>query len=369
MNIAELFISLGIKGDDKTEKSLKNTETGLGKVKSMSLEAKAALVGVVYGLERMMSQSAQMGTSLLNFTTLTGISAQELQKWQYAARQVGVSSEEMTGSLKAVQNAMTNMLLGKGAPEGMAMLANKVGFDPEKARDTLYVMGQLQKFAQEVPNDVGNQMLKSFGLSEGTISAMRRNAFRPEVLQRAPTYSDREINSLNKADVAWANLGNKIQMAFGHFNAKHGAQLVGELSKVTTEIIKMVNAFTVLAEKLKLIQGIGKVFEGWSQIFQGITAVAEGKVGLGDLAEGAKDLFKGIAITANENAQNLRKDYEASQAAPNLRAQPTEKNQNINVTQTLQFQHDGKDAKKTAGSVHKAVKDAYRQMSTQSQGN
>jgi len=165
MTIAELFVNLGVKGADSAGKALGGVKGGLGEVKSMSLEAKAALVGVIYGLERMMSNSAQLGTSLTNFNALTGISAQQLQQWQYAARQAGVAGEEMTGSMKAVQSTMANMLMGKGAPEGMAMLANKVGFDPARARDTAYVLGQLQKFAQSVPQDVGNAMIKSFGVS------------------------------------------------------------------------------------------------------------------------------------------------------------------------------------------------------------
>lgn len=390
MTIAELFVNLGVKGADSAGKALSGVKSGLGDVKSMSLEAKAAIVAVVYGLERMMSQSAQMGTSLLNFNTLTGISAQSLQQWQYAARQAGVSGEELTGSLKAVQNSMTNMLLGKGAPEGMAMLANKVGFDPAKARDTLYVMGQLQKFAQTVPQDVGNNMLKSFGVSEGTIAAMRRNMFTEDNFKKAPTYSDKEVGQLNKVDVAWSNLGNKIQMAMGHFTSKHGMELVTDLSKITTEVFKMLDAFTKLAEKLKFFQGIAKVFEGWGLIFKGITGGVEnvtdalsddpkkankGKEGIKDFFGGMADAWKGMQIDAEERQQAQMaadmKAYNERHGAPAMKPSVagSGKTQNISVTQTLQFQHDGKDAKKTGASVNKAVKDAYRQMQAQGQGS
>lgn len=374
MKIAELFVGLGVKGADQAGKALGGVKTGLGEVKSMSLEAKAAIVGVVYALERMMTQSAQMGTGLLNFNQLTGIGAKELQQWQYAARQAGVSADEMTGSLKAVQNSMTNMLLGKGAPEGMAMLANKVGFDPARARDTLYVMQQLQKFAQSVPKDVGNNMLKSFGLGEGTISAMRRNVFTPDTFAKAPVYGDKEVSQLDKVNVAWGNLGQKIQMAFGHFTSKHGMELVADLSKITTEVVKLADALTTLAEKSKVFAFIGKLIEGLTGATQDFTGYVQGKRSfLGEDLDKNGNVAKKHAtgsvwnkIFTEQHAEEYIKDMFKGLGGPSV--SPTQP-QNVEVNQTLNFHHDGKDSKKTGDSTNKAVKDAFRQLSAQSQGS
>lgn len=379
MTIGEFFINLGIKGADTAGKALGGVKSGLGDVKSMSLEAKAAIIGVVYGLEQLMSHSAQMGTDLTNFNALTGMSTKELQQWQYAARQAGVSGEEMTGSLKAVQNAMTNMLLGKGAPEGMAMLANKVGFDPAKARDTMYVMGQLQKFAQAVPKDVGNNMLKSFGISEGTIAAMRRNAFTPQAFAKAPTYSNGEIGQLDKVNVAWSNLGNKIQMAFGHLTAKEGLPIIKDISMLTDKVLALIEAFVKLSEKLKLFEVIGKVFEGWGIIFDGISSAVDKLTGTTEEAAGKDKKLKknpvsmlsdwvGGKIDDYYYLQDQKKGLHP-QVTPHMKPDTTKNTtQNIEVNQNLHFQHDGKDHKKTGDSVHSAVKGAYRQMQAQSQG-
>lgn len=364
MKIAEFFVQLGIKGDGSAKKGLKDVKSGLGEVKSMSLEAKAAIIGAIYALERMMSDSAKAGTGFMNFASLTGQSAIALQQWQFAARQVGVANEEVEGSFKAVQQSMTNMLLGKGAPEGMAMLANKVGFDPNKARDTFYVLEQLQKFAKEVPEDVGNAMIRSFGVSDNMIAAMRRNAFRPEVMKNAPVYGQGEINQLNKVDVAWSNLGNKIKMAFGHLTAKHGLSVVKDIAQLADQVMKLADAFVILAEKLKVVEGIGKVFEGWTMIFKGLTDIASGKVSMKDIKEGAGDFMKGVYETAKESINGP-----GYTIAPPKQAPAENKTQNINVNQNLNFQHDGKDAKKTGASVNKAVKDAYRQLSAQAQGS
>jgi hypothetical protein len=402
VNIAELFVSLGIKGSEKTVGALTNVKKGLGEVSSMSLEAKAGILAAVYGFERLMSASAAVGTGLTNFTALTGLSAKSLQQWQYAARQAGESSEEFTGSLKAVQNSMTNMLLGKGAPEGLALVAKATkDFDPTRVRDTFYVMQQLQKAAQTLPKDLGNQALKSFGLSDATIAAMRRNAFRPEVMSKAPTYSDRETAQLDKANIAWSNLGNKIEMAIGHFNARHGAQLVTDLSKVTDQVLKLVEAFQRLAEKLKLFQWIGKAFEGWAMIFGGVSQGVDRITGavqdpkkreqlgsdvlgffkempsvfkamIDDISPETKDKFKNILYGDTPFYQAPNGASGGSSTAPMIAPSvppllPSGSTQNINVNQNLNFQHEGKDHKKTSDSVKKAVQDSYRQMSAQGQ--
>lgn len=267
MTVAELFVNIGVKGADSAGRSIFMIERGMKEVASTSLAAKAAIVGVMYGLERLMMNSAHAGTNLLNFASLTGLSTKELQQWQYAARQAGVQGEDMASSVRGVQNAMSDMLMGKGAPSGMGLLATKVGFDPAKARDTFYVLKQLQQFAKEVPADIGNAVLKSFGIGDAMIAGMRRNAFNEDVFKKAPTYSEGEIGSLNKVGVGWSNVGNKIEMAMGHLTAKHGMNMVNDIGNIVGQIMKLADALTTLAEKLKIFELIGKVFEGWGLLF------------------------------------------------------------------------------------------------------
>lgn len=372
----ELFVNLGVKGSDKTIGALTGIKKGLGETASMSLEAKAAIVGAMYALERLFAASGAAGTNLTNFNALTGLSTKQLQQWQYAARQAGISNEEFTGSLKAVQTGMTNMLLGKGAPEGMALLANKVGFDPKRARDTFYVMEQLQKFAKTAPADVGNSVLKSFGVSEGTIAGMRRGVFNQQAFAKAPSYSDKEIGALDKANVAWSNLGNKIEMAFGHFNAKHGGALVNDISKIVTQVIKLAEALQHVAEKLKLFtifeKSLGAVagfLETTATLFGGSekdrskkASEISKKVNSGEtrsfLEKLGLNLKGGNPFLANmSEKQPIQPDITPSVKAPSQQANT----QNVNINQNLNFQHEGKDHKRTADSVKKANQDALRQ--------
>lgn len=384
MNVAELFVNLGIKGSEKTLGALSSVKKGIGDLSATSLEAKAAIIGAVYALEKLMSHSAQQGTNLSNFNALTGISTKQLQQWNYAALQAGESNEEFTGSLKGVYDKMAQMKLNKGQPEGLDLVARTVGFDSKKAyKDTFYAMEQLQKFAHsKVPMDIQNQVLKNFGLSENTIAAMRKGVFNAQNFSKAPTYGEGEINKLNKVDVAWKNLGQKIQMAFGHFTSQHGMQLVGDLSKVTDQVFRMVDAFSKLADKLKLFQWVGKAFEGWSEIFGGVAdsvdrvskskgGALEGmkKEGMSFL-EGTKDFIKGLGMTLEESGAPKATGSVGESITPNIQGGSSKNvNNNTTINQNLNFQHDGKDHQKIKESHHKSVRDAYKQLSSLTQGS
>lgn len=384
MNVGQFFISLGIKASGKTIGALNSVKTGLGDVKSMSLEAKAAIIAAVYGFEQLMKSSSQAGTDLENFNALTGISAQTLQQYQYAARQVGVSNDEMRGSFVSVQNVMTNMRLGKGAPEGLGMLQRKVGFDASKAlKDTEYVMKKLQEYANsEKEVSMRNAVLKSFGLSDTVIAGMARNAFRPEVMQKAPSYNDAEAKQLDRVRAAWSNLGNKVQMAIGHFNVLHGGQLVNDLSKITDKVIVLVEAFMKLAEALHLFENIGKVVDMLSSVTEiaayttkGISAGVKTSETLAkdiyaNPKEGIKELFNLLGEKVKGASSGIANDNPISLGAiPTANAGvASNSTQNNNVNQTFHFQTDGSDHKQVGDAAQKGITNAYLQLQSKQGG-
>lgn len=283
MDVGELFVSLGIKGSDKTIGAIDGIKKGLKDTASVSLEAKAAIIGAMYALERLFSASGHAGTDLKNFNTLTGVSTQTLQQYQYAARQAGATNEEMEGTFKSLQRTMTEAAyLGK-APEGLGRVSMVLGRNITSAEVASYIKrpqdmisGILQEYAQKEPDPgLRNWALNSFGIGDGISAAMARNEFRPDVFKRAPTYNDREINNNDKANIGWSNLGTKIEMAIGHFNAAHGGQLVKDISMIADKVLNLANSFERLSEKIHLFEGIGKVFEGWKIIFDEIIKVVD----------------------------------------------------------------------------------------------
>lgn len=379
MDIGSLFLNLGIKGSEKTVGALTNVKKGLGEVGSMSLEAKAGIIAAMYALEQLFATSGKAGTDLTNFNAVTGESVKTLQQYQYAARQVGVSNQDVEGSFKALQSTMTKTLLGEGGPKGLARVSLLTGGISDKdiqeyAKDPAKLIQRLQQYASKETNvGLRNETLKSFGLGENMIAALSRNAFNPNVLKKAPTYSDNEVKQLDKANIAWSNLGNKIQMAVGHFNAMHGGQLVGDISKIVDQVVKLSEAFVKLSEKLHLFEGIGKIFSGWTKIFQGVTsgvdaltgAVTEPKKGkqlLDDTVTGGKNFILGMMGDLKDKLVGP----DATMIQPSIpKTAVASNNQNNQVSVTNNFAHPGVDPKKTGESVHKSIRDAHRQLSSQ----
>lgn len=311
MNVAELFVSLGIKGADKTVGALTGVKKGLQDVASTSLETKAAIIGAMYALERLFAASGKTGTDLANFNSLLGVSAQTLQQYQYAARQVGVSNQEVEGTFKSLQGAVTKTLLGEGAPKGLARVAQLTGGitaqDLKRFQEQPQLLIQkLQEYAQkETSTGLRNEVLKSFGITDNMISAFNRNAFRPDMLAKAPAYNDSEIKSLDRANIAWSNLGNQIEMAVGHFNALHGGQLVGDISKIVEQIIKLANAFVLLSEKAHIFEIIEKTVSASTEAIKLFTKILEGFATGKELGAGG---FEKPAVEGKEKALPTAKE-------------------------------------------------------------
>ena len=81
----------------------------------------------MYALGRLVNSTGKQGNELAHFNALMDTSTKTLQQYQYAAQQVGVSNEEVTGSFKGLQSSMTKILTGEAVPKGLARLAMVTG--------------------------------------------------------------------------------------------------------------------------------------------------------------------------------------------------------------------------------------------------
>lgn len=418
--------------------ALVSVKSGLKDVASVSLEAKAAILGALYGLEQLFSKSNQTGTALQNFNAVIGgDTIQTLQKYQYAARQVGISNEETATSFKALQNVATDIRYGVARPSGMAQVQKTVGLTAGDIDEAMVhpekLLLKLQEYLQKEKNvGLANQVVRSFHLGDNFIAAGRRNAFNPQALASAPTYSNKESSALDKENIAWANLQNKIEMAIGHFNAKHGTEIVNEISQ-------LVNTAIVLAENLmKLSEGL-HAFSLLNDALKGVNVTVSALVGLTGKGSATEKLGKAVTNPTNEEGEDLwqqnknsREDelrglgkaretgsaqkpgstvgqafkgfaipggddddsgiasqvqkfkgtsvpgqttpsplQNASNPAPNITNSPSSENstQNVTVNQTLNFPTNTSKPDDHAKAVDKAVKDAFRQLPSQKQGS
>lgn len=289
----------------KARDQVNGVQKGLKDTAAASFEAKAGILAAAYALQRLVSASNQRGTELTNFATVLDTSAKTLQQYQYAGQQVGVTNDEMAATFKNLSSAAAKITLGQGAPGGLFEVAANAGVrlgpaDIKRMADNPEEMIQLlQKFFQskraQTDKAWANEMGRTFGLSDNVIAAMRKNAFRPEAIAKAPAFSDKEAANLAKLDAQWKNLGTKWEMFFGKMNLQHGGELIKDLDMISTKVMTLMESFSKLAEKLKIFETIGKAFEGWSMIFDGINS------GVTSLTEAAEDPKKAVTMRDSIN--------------------------------------------------------------------
>lgn len=370
MNIADLFVNLGITGADKTVGALGDVKKGMGELKSMSIEAKAAILGAMYGLERLMAQSGQTGTGLVNFAALTGQSLKQIQQWRYGMIQAGGTAEEMDQNIKNIQKSMAAVDLGKGIPEGLAILSQAAGgIDFSKKDDPFYMMRAFEKGIKNLGDSpkgkaIANYLAQSVGLSEDMITGFRRGKFDDKVLNKAPIYSDKEAGQLDKSNIAWKNLGQQIQMSIGHFNAAHGGELVKDITKLVKVFFDLLGVIEKVSEKFRVFDVLSDVFRGWGIIFEGIDKVL-GKMLGGEHGEN----FDKKTGKLKDTPTNMLADWFVGQLTPKYesvlgKGTTGASGGDVNVTQNIVHHGDAKDTA-SVGQTHKAAAHQAQKISHQ----
>ena len=386
MTIAELFVKIGITGSDDTKKELKSVSDKISDISSSSLAAKAAILGVLYGLQRLTSDAGKAGMSLIQFSTLTGMNIEQLQKYEYAMIQGGGTALDFRNSISTLQDTMSNMInLGEGAPKGFGLFEKAVGFDRAKSNDMFYVIDKLQEFSKTQRPEVAKAMMKSFGITDTVISSMMQGVFNKKNFDAAPIYSMKEAMSLKGIDRAWANVGNDMEHGMGKIIQKFGPGFINDMGKLVKEVFKLAAAFAQLAKDTDFLsnlgKAIGKVADGinllttMTNLFGGIFGDKEmAKSGDRQLKAFNKENggeeksfdLKEMNRIANEAYRNSHPEKFIKETSKFV-GPPAPAKTDIKVEQTLNFQHEGKEHKKTGDSVKKAVEGAFLQLPSQTQ--
>lgn len=261
MNVGELFVSLGVKGSEKTIQAFTSVKTSLGDMKSMSLETKAAIIGAVYALERLTSTSNKLGSTLTNTSALLGIPIKTLQQYSNAAELAGASSQDMLNTLGQIQSKMKSMNLNEGVPKWMGRLSEKTGFNftgqnvEDFANHPDRFIQLLQSYAQK-EKDVPwrNEVLKQFVGSQAIDSAIVRGKFNSKNLNKIPMLNDGEVKNLNSNREKFTEIALKLQRDFDKLNSGKG------VTEFTESLLHLVDAIDKLENKFGFFEKIGKAF-------------------------------------------------------------------------------------------------------------
>jgi hypothetical protein len=371
---------LTVKGGDESGKQLAQVDKGMSQVRHTSLATKAAIVGVIYGLQRLMSGSSKLGTSLQNFSSATGLSAEMLQRWQYAGVQAGTTAEDIQSSIMGIQETMAALARGEGQPKGLSEFLRITGADMSRMEDTFYMAEKLVEFSKQIKPGQ-RDLVKSFGVSDGFFQAARDDVFNKATMDRAPVWSQGQLNALQKVNAGWTNFFDMFTRRMGAMNAQYGPQLIQDLTKVADKFLKLAKAMTEAANEFKVFEKVSTILNNIANALDLITGLSRDKgvvQGSFDMLNAATGKGSGSVWWLPESwntwmgygpgakFKNNRSDVNSIDWNKALRPRgsggPATQN-NATINQTMNFNgNDGSNAQDVGAEVRKQTERAIYQM-------
>lgn len=93
-------------------KGINDLSDNLGKAAKKTTILSATAVGAIAGIYKLGTSTASAGAELQDYSDRLGVSAEELQRWQYIAMQSGLETEQLTKSMSKARDAIGTALIG-----------------------------------------------------------------------------------------------------------------------------------------------------------------------------------------------------------------------------------------------------------------
>lgn len=166
MNIGELFITLGIKGQGLG--TLKDVAKTIANLPVDAAAAIAGMAGISLELNKMAEEALATSVAFQAFSNQTGLSWQELQRWQIVAEQANVSAQTVASSINQLERNIQEIKLGRGNIAPFQMLGiNPVG------QNAFGVIEQLRKRIQGINPAMATNLISQMGLSPEMMNVLR----------------------------------------------------------------------------------------------------------------------------------------------------------------------------------------------------
>ena len=210
MQIGNLTVRLGVDADTFKVKDFVHS---LGEIPFSVAAGITALTGMSFAFTDIMKNTLGLANSLTMFTSITGQSADELQRWNFVAKGLGLNAESVQGSIERMVQTMAAMKRGNvdsSFLQGLAMMG--VAMDP--AHPFAMLRQALVNAQSKSPSDAAiglglmkiDATLRPMGLGENPSTS--RAAARGVILDQEG------IQAMKGFQVAITNLETILQKSF-----------------------------------------------------------------------------------------------------------------------------------------------------------
>ncbi len=183
--IGEFFVSIAI---DSAQGSLNVSDltSRFGQLELATVAEIGALWALAVGLAGLVDGGMKSALALEQLTMHTGMSAQELQKWQRVAMQSHASAEDVSSSVEALTKHLANLAVG--IPDGALGSLQQLGITAQKSSGEIKTAGEIM---EEVRHRLG-VVSKDPGQQERILAGLGINAnLREELLLNDKLFDSR----------------------------------------------------------------------------------------------------------------------------------------------------------------------------------
>ncbi len=221
--LGELFVEFGQKGGSGLMKSLNGISAQFLLTKNTAQQA----INMVKDFSK---NALNTTVSMDKFSSVTGISAENLQKWNVWLKLNNYSTEQFLGNIKSLQENMLDIQMGRGNLKGWTLLGlDPHNFDFKKPDEAL---AAILKRLQQVNEATGALALREMGLSQDLLYLAKQanNQFDERLL-----LTDKELENLRKQQAGWNALGATWQAAQNKFIANQ--RWINSLLEITNNLL------------------------------------------------------------------------------------------------------------------------------------
>ena len=258
MNIGEFFVKLGVNADfvtvDKFGKAIQ------GEAKRLTTLAVVA-TGAAVAFDRLYNSTVQNTVALQNFRNQTGLSINQLQRWQVASQlsDITLTAEQTAQSIAGLQKNLTDIKLGAGDVSGFQLLGIQVA-----GKNAFQVLEDVREAIKGLDDATATNLIQRIGLSPQFINVLRqsREEFeklgkgrflsekqRKQVLALGTAFTKFKIESKLLKDELLAGLTPQIMELFKGFQQllRFGKDLILDISKMDEAMTGLKIAAAALA--------------------------------------------------------------------------------------------------------------------------
>lgn len=265
MKVAEVFALLGFEVDDKgAEEFDKKIESIAKNMRNMALAASAA----IFAIDRFTESATRASIAIGNFALQTGLSAEKLQQWQYAAQMsnMAMDADQTATSIKNLQQALLEIRMGGGNPEAFRWL----GVNPMN-KDAFKVIEELRGSVKKLDPAFASMYLKQIGLNENWLNVLKLTDEEfANLMEKAPVRSNAYIKAMEAAGKMSREFRIQFKLMLENVVEK-GLPLLKKFYEGLAQGISMVTNISTAA--LKIGTQLAEVWKGLPEWMKSVAAV------------------------------------------------------------------------------------------------